>query len=200
MPKKSASSTSNYLSELQDKLRGNTVNLILGIAIILVVIFGVVIAASKSENGLSPKSIAKFLQMKDKEVAPAPQEEKNEYVVREGDSLWSIAEAKYGSGFNYADIVSANKIENPDIIEKGQKLILPRVTPKNATVGESMTTGSAQTTIQSTEYTVKDGDSLWSISLAAYGDGYVWSRIASENNIVNPDYIEPGQKLKLWKK
>ena len=48
-----------------------------------------------------------------------------EYVVKKGDSLWSIAKRYLGSGFKYKDIAKSNNISNPDDIEVGQKIILP---------------------------------------------------------------------------
>lgn len=36
------------------------------------------------------------------------QEEINIYQVRKGDTLWEIAEAKYGSGFKYPEIIKKN--------------------------------------------------------------------------------------------
>jgi len=51
------------------------------------------------------------------------------YTVKKGDTLWEIAEAKYGSGFEWAKIRDANTIEtlwngNP-LITPGQVLVLP---------------------------------------------------------------------------
>ncbi|MBU4380880.1 LysM peptidoglycan-binding domain-containing protein [Candidatus Parcubacteria bacterium] len=54
-----------------------------------------------------------------------------EYTVKEGDTLWEIAEAKYGSGFEWNKILTANSKSigwlangNP-LIEPGQVLVLP---------------------------------------------------------------------------
>lgn len=47
------------------------------------------------------------------------------YTVAEGDTLWSIAKTNYGDGSKYTKIVSANGIENPNLIKAGQKLIIP---------------------------------------------------------------------------
>lgn len=50
------------------------------------------------------------------------------YVVRKGDSLWSIAERFYGDGEMHLNIQRANKgrLADPDVIEPCQKLRLPR--------------------------------------------------------------------------
>ena len=49
------------------------------------------------------------------------------YIVKKGDSLWSIAKAFYGDGNKWEDIHLANKdkIKNPDLIFPGQVLKIP---------------------------------------------------------------------------
>jgi hypothetical protein len=46
-------------------------------------------------------------------------------------------------------------------------------------------------------YTVKEGDSLWSISALSYGSPARWRSIAEENGIENPRTIEPGMRIKI---
>lgn len=48
------------------------------------------------------------------------------YVVKEGDLIWDIAERAYGDGNRWTEIVNANNIPNPDVIEPGTKLVIPR--------------------------------------------------------------------------
>ncbi|MBI4084379.1 MAG: LysM peptidoglycan-binding domain-containing protein [Candidatus Levybacteria bacterium] len=48
-------------------------------------------------------------------------------------------------------------------------------------------------------YTVKQGDSLWSISEQQYKDGYKWVEIAKVNNLTNPGIINTGIVLMLPK-
>jgi nucleoid-associated protein YgaU len=50
-----------------------------------------------------------------------------EHLVRPGDTLWAIAEANYGSGSRFPDIVRANpnQITDPDLIFPGQLLKIP---------------------------------------------------------------------------
>lgn len=47
------------------------------------------------------------------------------------------------------------------------------------------------------QYTVKKGDTLWSICKKHLGDGQKYKEIAKLNNIKNPDLIYPGQVLRL---
>lgn len=48
-------------------------------------------------------------------------------------------------------------------------------------------------------YEVRAGDNLWGIALEEYGDGFMWTKIAEENNIKTPGTILVGQKIKLPK-
>ena len=50
---------------------------------------------------------------------------------------------------------------------------------------------------KATRYTIKKGDSLWSIAAAKYGDGNKWKKIASANPKLNPDRVIVGQTITL---
>lgn len=104
-----------------------------------------------------------------------------EYVVQKGDSLWNISEKAYGSGYNWVDIYSANKslIKNPDVLLAGFKINLPKVEKKEIT------------------YQVKKGDNLWNIAAAYCGTGFDYPKIATANEIKNPNVIDPGKILKI---
>ena len=51
--------------------------------------------------------------------------------------------------------------------------------------------------IEGNTYTVQKGDTLWDISVRAYGDGYRWVEIAEANNLANPDLIHSGNEFVL---
>lgn len=122
------------------------------------------------------------------------------YKVQAGDTLWSIAERTYKSGYNWVDIAQANNLTaNPGAIDTGMSLKLPQVTPKMATVntGKQGSVSSVPNAISTNTYTVQHGDCLWTIAVRAYGDGYKWSEIANANNIRSPDLIYSGTVLKL---
>lgn len=117
------------------------------------------------------------------------------YEVKEGDSLWTIAEMEYKDGYKWTEIAKANKIENPNIIEKGMKLTVPEIA--KAEVKEEEVKMEAGEKITGTSYKVIEGDNLWDISVRAYGDGYKWVELAKDNKLVNPDLIYPDDTLNL---
>lgn len=144
------------------------------------------------------------------------------YTVQDGDTLWSIAQAKYGSGFDWKEIAKANSISDPVNLSTGTVLAIPQIqatpTPQVAVVPtqtpspvltvtptptQEPTTATApsvrseESSIAGSSYTVLHGDTLWDIAVRAYGDGYRWTDIAKANNLANPDLIFSGNVFTL---
>ncbi len=117
------------------------------------------------------------------------------YIIAKGDDLWNIAEKFYGSGFNAYDISVANKITDASLIETGQKIIIPQVTPRQPTVGDISALSTSQVTYVENKYVVQPGDSLSIIAQKVYGDVFAWPRIMNANNLATPDSIEAGMVL-----
>lgn len=120
------------------------------------------------------------------------------HTVTKGETLWGISEEAYGSGYNWTDVYKANKLTN-EKVEVGQKLEIPEVTVKQPTVTKTVTTvvNADSQKVESDKYTVAKGDSLWSISVRAYGDGYKWVNVAKANKLTNPNKIHVGNVLTL---
>lgn len=146
----------------------------------------------------------------------------DQYIVKEGETLWSIAEQEYNDGYAWSDIAEANELVDPNNLEAGTELVLPErsaaadeaevantdttptqqpeseepqtPTPTEASQEEMQAAGER---ITGAEYTVVEGDTLWDISVRAYGNGYRWPEIAQSNGITTPDLIYVGTKLSL---
>jgi len=115
------------------------------------------------------------------------------HTVTTNENLWSIAEKYYGSGYNWVSIAAENKLLSPDYLIENQTLTIPKV--------EIIRPESEKMLASATEpekiYTVVAGDSLWNIAVREYGDGYAWTKIATANNLINPDLIHAGNVLRL---
>ena len=133
-----------------------------------------------------------------------PQGLPSSYKVEKGDTLWSVAEKFYNSGYNWVDIAKENKLKNANVIEVGQELSIPKVAVKKATVlSASDSSKTVVNKIDGDSYQTQKGDFLWDISVRAYGDGYGWVRIynANEDKIgPNPNILEKGVELSIPRK
>lgn len=175
------------------KLNENTISMVLGALVIVVV--GILIVNYFKDKG------GKTLTGVNTEVTRV-----KEHVVVKGETLWSIAQDNFGSGYNWVDIKKANNLKT-DGIEIGQKLIIPDVAAKQptatkaaaATATKAVTlSGTGPTSpIATSSYVVVKGDCLWNIAVRAYGDGFKWSAIAKANKLVKPNLIHTGNVLVL---
>jgi len=127
-------------------------------------------------------------------LVPASQAEgKTTHTVEKDQVLWKIAEKYYDSGYNWVDIAKVNNIKNANQIEVGDILIIPAVEAKKPTILDIKSTD----VISGATYTVVKGDTLWEISVRAFGDGYKWVEIAEENDLQNPGIIHSSNILTL---
>lgn len=106
------------------------------------------------------------------------------YVVKPGDTLYSIAQRFETT---VSDIAQANGITDVNQIYIGQKLVIPDCEPE----AEPPPPDECFT------YTVQAGDTLFSL---AQRFGTTVSDIALQNNIVNPSLIFVGQQLTICPK
>lgn len=150
--------------------------MLMGVLVILIV-GGLVIKYLKSDKGVVPNDSSNLTNSVEMSV-------KTHQVVK-GENLWNLAVKYYGDGFKWVDIATENKLANASIIEEGQELIIPNLESEKPDA------------ITSTTYEVQKGDTLWNIAVRSCGDGYSWVKIASENKLVNPNLIHPGNILIL---
>lgn len=196
-----AKTANQNLQSLLKLLRNNFSTFLLGLTVLLIVVLVASLFVKKNQRTARPgkgwtAGLTEIFTGK-RESTPKPKQNLNVYKVKEGDSLWTIAELTYGSGYNSVDIAKANNLPDPDLIEPGQNLVLPKVTSKEPTTGETVGAMTSQAVQRPREYIVQRGDFLWQIAQRFYGDGYAWVKIAHANDLQNPSLIYAGNKLLL---
>ncbi len=194
--RKKAVISNNFLSRI--KWDDSYVSLSVGLIVVVVIaVLGVVFfkgnRAAQDTSSTQFKPSIEFNQSQENETVQTVKAGST-YTVKAGDSLWSISEKAYKSGYNWVDIAKANNLTNPGNIFAGNKLTIPNVKPREITVTQAPTKIA---TIAGNTYTIQKGDDLWNISVRAYGDGYSWIKIAKANNLTNPDLIFSGNVLKI---
>lgn len=190
-------SSQSILQRLQAELKIDQSYLSLVLGLLIVLVAGILVfnyfKRTSSELGPAEQTIA------DQQSDVTPENLPGKYTVKEGDTLFSIAQNYYKDGYQFVKLAATNKLDNPDTITAGQVLDIPKIEIASA---DSGTGGSTNSTIwgdkiEGDSYTVVEGDWLSTIAGRAYGDPMVFDKIAKANNISNPDLIEPGVVLKL---
>lgn len=201
--RKTSNQELSYVDKLESQVQSNQsrLSMILGALIVLVVGILVFNYFNKNRADLGP---AQQTEMKE-DVSPEGLPGK--YTVKEGDTLFMVAEKYYNDGYKYPEIVKANNLQNADVIEVGQVLEIPKVEQVAVVSSPSpQATPSPTMQPQDTEwgpkitgnsYTVVEGDWLSKIAGRAYGDIYTYQKIADANKIANPDAIEVGTVLTI---
>jgi len=216
------------------KLNENNISMALGV-LILIVIGAIVVNYFRNQTPVA--SLPTGVTTEQAESIELP----TKHTVATGETLWSIAEKYYKSGYNWVDIQKENNLTNASEITTGLVLNIPDVEAKTATVTDASPIAQATATptatiaatatatprvsstpnatvipvptetpkggvvvaptagskIDGTNYTVVKGDSLWTVAVRAYGDGYKWTEIARANKLVQPGTIHPGNVLTL---
>lgn len=188
----------NYLEKLESEIQTNQskVSLVLGALIVLVVGILIFNYFNRAKSDLGPAQQTQTQEGQDVSKDNLP----GKYTVKEGDTLFSVAEKYFADGYQYPEIAKANNLTNPDQIETGQILQIPKPSPVEqspvpATGGGDATIWGPR--IEGNTYTVVEGDWLSKIAGRSYGDIFAYDKIAKANNISNPDLIEPGMVLNL---
>jgi putative chitinase len=162
----------------------------LGLAVVLVIGM-TIINYIKGKTQIAIRTTKQDQSVKPNESAGLP----TKYVVKAGDSLWTIAEKYYKSGYNWVDIQKANTLADANVIDIGQTLTIPKAAP--IVLQNGMVSSTAAPSPKQKSYTVIHGDDLWAIAVREYGSGYRWVDIAKANNLANPGIIHAGNVLNL---
>ena len=161
-------------------------------------------------------------------LSPAPAEQQI-YTVCSGDNLYTIAKKFYGaaeagkkSTTNLISNANRNVLKSPSMLKIGQKLVIPPMPNKQNhtsavesivittpatpvtqvtrdTISQQQLVATENTTIQTRDYVVKSGDSLWKIAAKQLGNGSRHDEIAELNSdtLNGDDNLTVGMHLKL---
>lgn len=210
--KTSHSSENSLISKVQSEFKSNQSYLNLSLGLIIVLVVGILVFNyfKKDESGLGPAQETALTDetTSDVTVGDLP----GKYTVKEGDTLFEIAQKYYQDGFKFPKLVEVNKLANANLLTVGQVLDIPKIEEATSsdviakTVTEDQsgegTGGATNLTIwgekiTGNSYTVVEGDWLSKIAGRAYGDIMAYEKIAQANNISDPNLIEPGTVLKI---
>ena len=149
------------------------------------------------------------------------------HTVVAGETLSALALRFYGDAELYRLIATASGIANPNVIDVGQRLIMPDFTRYTVVAGDTLSglaqrfygdaqldwliagaSGIAESAVITagqrliipdiTRYTVVAGDTLSALALRFYGDASLYPLIATVNGIPNPNSINVGRVLVIF--
>ncbi|MBA3707813.1 MAG: LysM peptidoglycan-binding domain-containing protein [Planctomycetes bacterium] len=121
---------------------------------------------------------------------PVPTTEKT-HVIAKNETLAEISQKYYGTAKNWKKIVDANPGLDPKSMKVGQKITIPAITATTPTPGTTPVAGAGEHT-----YTVKSGDSYYTIAKKELGSASRWKEIEKLNGI-GPEELHVGQVIKL---
>jgi nucleoid-associated protein YgaU len=184
------------------KFNESTISMVMGL-IVVVVISGLVINYFRNKSVslpvLTDEEIISVDEATSEEFAETPADKlppfegelPTEYKVREGDNLWTIAERYYQTGYGWVEIADVNELSNANLLEKGQRLIIPQLSkayPLTLKLAEAAIGGGEATVadevgqvemLAQNEESGKDSTDSGEGSVSVYG-----SRISGERYIV----------------
>ncbi len=188
----------------------------IGLGILVVVVVGILLYNFFTQKN-ADQNTAKENGVTDEATTSA--QNANSYTVKEGDTLWSIAETVHKSGYNWNDLAKANNLSGNEDLKVGQVLVVPSpvsIPSTDTKVEVAVTSPSAasdpvatpvnqasesstatQKSITGSSYTVVKGDTLWDIACRSYGDCYAWIKIYQTNKLADPNLIYEGNILSL---
>jgi len=112
------------------------------------------------------------------------------YLVRQGDTLWSIAKQ---FKTDPSSLLKANGLRSSSVLKIGQKLYVPDAGSADVKVAKAHADAVRRELVN---YKVRPGDSLWGI---AKRFGVTPSDLLSWNNLAKNGHIRPGDRLKVYR-
>ena len=130
------------------------------------------------------------------ESIDAPPLEDGVYTVRNGDTLGQIA---FIYGISLEDLMAANDLTNPDVLDVGQQLTIPEAgfadTDDTAASDDTTTEDPpADTTGEEQIHIVQAGDNLYRIGIRY---GFTVDELAEYNSLTDINNLEVGQEIRI---
>jgi nucleoid-associated protein YgaU len=128
-----------------------------------------------------------------------------DYTIQRGDTMESIAQKELGSRKLADALRTANALMDPDHLKPGRTMRIP-LDPTNiqgkpvlAESPQTSTATAASASTETTEYTVKSGDTLSGIAKAKYGSTKFKDFLyeANKDRLPDEDGLREGQKLRI---
>lgn len=133
---------SSYFERLENEVQNNQSKLSLILGALIVVVIGILVFnffnKPKSDTEVGPSQQTESPQQGD----VSPENLPGKYTVKEGDTLFLIAEKYYGDGEKFTAIVEANNVTDPNTVEAGSVLEIPKIegaTPQPTSSAEKPT-------------------------------------------------------------
>ncbi|HKW36048.1 MAG TPA: LysM peptidoglycan-binding domain-containing protein [Candidatus Acidoferrum sp.] len=105
-------------------------------------------------------------------------------TVQPGDSLWKFAASRLGNGHRWQELLALNPaLSDPNALQVGSQIVVP---------------ASVASPRAPTKYTVRHGDTLWTIAQGQLHRGAAWSCIAQANpDLRDANVLREGRVLLL---
>ncbi|MFO7678681.1 MAG: LysM peptidoglycan-binding domain-containing protein [Chloroflexota bacterium] len=147
-------------------------------------------AAYPGSDGSSQPDPAVLPTADPSQVQPTPSGQIATHTVQDGETLDSIAQLY---GVSASEIAAANNLTNANGLTAGQVLVIPA--PGTVTIGgETAPPPPPPPATGEVVHVVQPGENLFRISLRY---GKTVAEVAAYNGIANPNFIYPGQVIRI---
>lgn len=140
MPNSTSNNTNMNLQNVLKRIKLNENNISMALGVLILIVVGAIVVnyfRGQQQTDTLPSGV---------QTETAQTTLPTKHTVAGGETLWSIAEKYYKSGYNWVDIQKENNLANAGSIEVGQELTIPDVAAKTATVVEATESAVAQAT------------------------------------------------------
>lgn len=141
---KESAPSENFLERLESDMQTNQSKVSLALGALIILVLGVLIFNyfNKNNGSLGP---AQQTSQETEQKDVSPDNLPGKYTVKEGDTLFTIAEKYYEIGDKFTEIAKANNLINVDQINAGQVLEIPKLENLEAQASIESTTQPAET-------------------------------------------------------